>query len=97
MVAGRSVNHQAPDALFFPISPRGTIAAMPPRDGFHRQVVDPKPPRSEDAVPENMCLSCGVVSRDGQHESLKDCVDALRDVLARRDRRAEYRQSKSEA
>ena len=70
---------------------------MPPRAGFHCVVRDPKPPREEDAVPENMCLSCAVVSRDGQHESLKDCVDALRDVSARRDRRAEYRREKREA
>jgi hypothetical protein len=49
---------------------------------FHKVNRDPKPPRDCDAVPEHMCLNCGVTSAAGKHQTLEQCVNALRDELA---------------
>jgi hypothetical protein len=40
------------------------------------------PPRDEDKIPARMCLNCGVISPAGKHETLEDCIDALRDRIA---------------
>lgn len=48
-------------------------------------------PREVDAVPDGLCRFCGL---PGPHLSRAECIDALRDKLARHEFYAGYRQRK---
>jgi len=51
-----------------------------PRNGYHQVKHEPRP-KPEDAIPPGMCKTCGMLGA-GNHKTLEECIDALRDRLA---------------
>jgi hypothetical protein len=65
-----------------PRSMTGTsLALVEQSDKRAKRKVEVEPPRAEDALPARLCLKCGMLT--GPHDSLEECVDALREALAK--------------